>query len=232
MANSLKELKYEVENLQGCTLKKTATNLVFSDGNSNAKVMLIGEAPGEEEDKTGKPFQGKAGVLMTVAQADGATITKTDNGTYFIKDEYATIAAAAAQSGGTATNAAKFKAIFRANEVQVTNYAKTQDFAAIVPVAADGISNTEIATAYNKVDTGVTASLGSVKVTLSDNTTYNDTEAALASNISKIDIASGKTLTIESDAFDNSSNELLNGKNLFLFESNISYSFHNLHYHL
>ena len=64
MANSLKELKYEVENLQGCTLKKTATNLVFSDGNSNAKVMLIGEAPGEEEDKTGKPFQGKAGVLM------------------------------------------------------------------------------------------------------------------------------------------------------------------------
>ncbi|WP_288225630.1 hypothetical protein, partial [uncultured Prochlorococcus sp.] len=162
-----------------------------------------------DEDVTGVDFDlnGKTGVLMTVAQADGATITKTDNGTYFIKDEYATIAAAAAQSGGTATNAAKFKAIFRANEVQVTDYAKTQDFAAIVPVAADGISNTEIATAYNKVDTGVTASLGSVKVTLSDNTTYNDTEAALASNISKIDIASGKTLTIESDAFDNSSNE-------------------------
>ena len=44
--------------------KKTATNLVFSDGNAKSKVMLIGEAPGEEEDKTGKPFTGQAGKLL------------------------------------------------------------------------------------------------------------------------------------------------------------------------
>ena len=44
--------------------KKTATNLVFSDGNKSAKVMVIGEAPGDEEDKLGKPFKGKAGKLL------------------------------------------------------------------------------------------------------------------------------------------------------------------------
>ena len=63
-SNTLEELKLEIENFSGCSLKKTATNLVFADGNSKAKVMLIGEAPGEEEDKTGKPFKGQAGVLL------------------------------------------------------------------------------------------------------------------------------------------------------------------------
>ena len=61
---SLDDLKQEVEDFQGCALKKTATNLVFSDGNSKANVMVIGEAPGEEEDKTGKPFKGQAGILL------------------------------------------------------------------------------------------------------------------------------------------------------------------------
>ena len=51
-------LKKQLEVFDGCALKKTATNLVFSDGNEESKVMLIGEAPGEEEDKTGKPFKG------------------------------------------------------------------------------------------------------------------------------------------------------------------------------
>ena len=46
-----------------CRGKKTATNLVFSDGNRNAKVMVVGEAPGEEEDKLGKPFKGQAGKI-------------------------------------------------------------------------------------------------------------------------------------------------------------------------
>ena len=59
MANSLKELKYEVENLQGCTLKKTATNLVFSDGNSNAKVMLIGKHLAKKKIKQVSRFREK-----------------------------------------------------------------------------------------------------------------------------------------------------------------------------
>ena len=47
-----------------CALKKTAKNIVFSDGNPNSKVMLIGEAPGEVEDKMGLPFKGEAGKLL------------------------------------------------------------------------------------------------------------------------------------------------------------------------
>ena len=45
-------------------LKDIATNIVFSDGQHNSKIMLIGEAPGAEEDKTGKPFVGQAGKLL------------------------------------------------------------------------------------------------------------------------------------------------------------------------
>ena len=62
--NDLDSLKNQLEVFDGCALKKTATNLVFSDGNEKSKVMLIGEAPGEEEDKTGKPFKGQAGKLL------------------------------------------------------------------------------------------------------------------------------------------------------------------------
>ncbi len=65
--NELKDLdslKKHLEGFDGCALKKTSTNLVFSDGNEESKVMLIGEAPGEEEDKTGKPFTGQAGKLL------------------------------------------------------------------------------------------------------------------------------------------------------------------------
>ena len=47
-----------------CDLKDIATNLVFSDGNSNSDIMLVGEAPGAEEDRLGKPFVGLAGKLL------------------------------------------------------------------------------------------------------------------------------------------------------------------------
>ena len=47
-----------------CDLKDIATNLVFSDGNINSEIMLIGEAPGAEEDRKGKPFVGEAGKLL------------------------------------------------------------------------------------------------------------------------------------------------------------------------
>ena len=47
-----------------CSLKKQAKNTVFADGNPSSKIMLIGEAPGAEEDKVGKPFVGAAGKLL------------------------------------------------------------------------------------------------------------------------------------------------------------------------
>lgn len=61
---TIEELKQAVLNFDGCILKKTATNTVFSDGNSKASVMFIGEAPGANEDKYGIPFCGESGKLL------------------------------------------------------------------------------------------------------------------------------------------------------------------------
>ncbi len=61
---SIDELKSAVEAFEGCPLKATAMNTVFADGNSEAKVMLIGEAPGADEDRQGKPFVGVSGQLL------------------------------------------------------------------------------------------------------------------------------------------------------------------------
>ena len=61
---TLEELKKAMEAFDGCSLKKTAMNLVFSDGNPEADVMLIGEAPGADEDRQGKPFVGQSGQLL------------------------------------------------------------------------------------------------------------------------------------------------------------------------
>ena len=61
---TLKELRELIDNFDKCELKKSAKNTVFSDGNKHAKVMLIGEAPGADEDKQGKPFVGQAGQLL------------------------------------------------------------------------------------------------------------------------------------------------------------------------
>ena len=62
--NSITLLKDIVNEHSDCALKNTAKNLVFADGNPTAQVMLLGEAPGEEEDKIGKPFAGAAGKLL------------------------------------------------------------------------------------------------------------------------------------------------------------------------
>ena len=48
----------------GCALKHRATQLCFADGNPEAEIMLVGEGPGEQEDKQGKPFVGRAGQLL------------------------------------------------------------------------------------------------------------------------------------------------------------------------
>ena len=57
-------LREAMASFEGCELKRTASNLVFADGNAQAKIMLIGEAPGRDEDKAGLPFVGKAGQLL------------------------------------------------------------------------------------------------------------------------------------------------------------------------
>jgi len=63
-ANTVEELHRALERFDGCALKATATNLVFCDGNPKARVLMIGEAPGAEEDRQGKPFVGPAGKLL------------------------------------------------------------------------------------------------------------------------------------------------------------------------
>lgn len=63
-ARSLDELRGILEAYDGCGLKFRATQLVFADGNPDAKIMLIGEAPGAEEDRQGKPFVGRSGQLL------------------------------------------------------------------------------------------------------------------------------------------------------------------------
>ncbi len=61
---TLNELKMALEKFDGCSLRNTASQLVFGDGNPNAKIMIIGEAPGKDEDKMGIPFVGQAGQLL------------------------------------------------------------------------------------------------------------------------------------------------------------------------
>jgi len=63
-AKTLSDLRAIVENYNECPLKKTAMNTVFSDGNPKAKVMVIGEAPGADEDRQGVPFVGLSGKLL------------------------------------------------------------------------------------------------------------------------------------------------------------------------
>ena len=63
-ADNLEDLRDAIAAFEYCELKLGARNLVFSDGNPAAHVMIIGEAPGREEDKLGKPFVGRAGQLL------------------------------------------------------------------------------------------------------------------------------------------------------------------------
>lgn len=61
---TLEQLRYAMENATGCDLIKAATHTVFADGNPAADVMLIGEAPGADEDRLGQPFVGQSGQLL------------------------------------------------------------------------------------------------------------------------------------------------------------------------
>ncbi len=63
-ATTLEALRQAVTDFDGCSLKATATNTVFADGNPAAPLMLIGEAPGADEDRIGRPFVGASGQLL------------------------------------------------------------------------------------------------------------------------------------------------------------------------
>jgi len=63
-APTLDALRALLENFDGCALKATATRLVFADGNPQARIMFVGEAPGREEDLEGLPFVGRSGKLL------------------------------------------------------------------------------------------------------------------------------------------------------------------------
>ena len=63
-AETVEALGRAIAEFDGCALKRTATNTVFIDGNPQAPVLLLGEGPGAEEDRTGRPFVGRAGQLL------------------------------------------------------------------------------------------------------------------------------------------------------------------------
>ena len=60
----LQALKQTITNIKNCELKKNSTNIVFSDGNPNSKIMIVGEGPGANEDLEGVPFIGRTGELL------------------------------------------------------------------------------------------------------------------------------------------------------------------------
>ena len=77
-AQTLDALRAAVEAYDGCPLKITAMNTVFADGNPDARIMVVGEAPGADEDRQGKPFVGVSGQLMDRMFAHIGLDRKTD----------------------------------------------------------------------------------------------------------------------------------------------------------
>ena len=63
-AKKLEKLKQDINSIENCKLKENASKIVFSDGNSQSSIMIIGEGPGQKEDELGKPFVGDAGSLL------------------------------------------------------------------------------------------------------------------------------------------------------------------------
>jgi uracil-DNA glycosylase len=78
---TLAELEAAVRGFEGCALKRTAKNTVFADGKPGAPVMVVGEAPGGDEDRLGKPFVGVSGQLMDRMMA---AIGLTRDGGFYI----------------------------------------------------------------------------------------------------------------------------------------------------
>lgn len=66
----LEELRARALNCQACSLAERRTNVVFGEGNPHSPLVLVGEGPGDQEDKTGRPFVGRAGQLLDKALRD------------------------------------------------------------------------------------------------------------------------------------------------------------------
>ncbi len=73
---SLKALRAHMGDCRRCSLNKGRTNLVFGEGNEKARLVFVGEGPGFDEDKTGRPFVGKAGELLTRIIENGMGIKR------------------------------------------------------------------------------------------------------------------------------------------------------------
>ncbi len=82
-ANTLAELRATMESFEECGLKRTAMNIVFCDGNPASNLMLIGEAPGADEDRQGKAFVGASGKLLDRMMAALGMARETD---YYISN--------------------------------------------------------------------------------------------------------------------------------------------------
>ena len=63
-SSQISDLKKLIDSIQNCNLKNNSKNLILGDGNINSPIMIVGEAPGDEEEKTGKTFQGESGALL------------------------------------------------------------------------------------------------------------------------------------------------------------------------
>ena len=77
MNSKLNDLKAKIKNIGNCDLKNNAKQIVFSDGDSNSPIMIVGEGPGQKEDELGKPFVGDAGQLLN--KMFGAINIKREN---------------------------------------------------------------------------------------------------------------------------------------------------------
>ncbi|RLB78900.1 MAG: uracil-DNA glycosylase, partial [Deltaproteobacteria bacterium] len=77
-ADSLEELRDLIGECRRCPLHKGRTNLVFGEGNPNASLVFVGEAPGREEDLVGRPFVGEAGRLLTKIIENGMGLRRSD----------------------------------------------------------------------------------------------------------------------------------------------------------
>ena len=62
--SQISDLKKLIDSIQNCNLKDNSKNLILGDGNVNSPIMIVGEAPGDEEEKNGKTFQGESGALL------------------------------------------------------------------------------------------------------------------------------------------------------------------------
>ncbi|MEK9672723.1 MAG: uracil-DNA glycosylase [Rhodospirillaceae bacterium] len=78
-AGDLDGLRAALEKFDGCALKATASNLCFIDGNQNARLLLVGEAPGAEEDRQGLPFVGPSGQLLDAMLASVGLDRRADD---------------------------------------------------------------------------------------------------------------------------------------------------------